>query len=277
MVVNHSRENLSRFVFKTMMLIIVAAFGLMGCARGAEGDVIAFEALLAEQPVADSSPGNPIKLHHEEVVDLTMLMTNTSDRPVTVAHVRLEGGLLGLIFLTYDTGINETLQPGEARVIRFPLDFFDLEGQAHGLLRGHLRVFDEEREPLGSEQLFIDGRGSVLSTMSVFNLVLAGFAAASFAWNLLRLSRRQLPATRVLRGLRFLYTGGAIGLTISAAFSVLRIWPLPTPAWVMITLVAAIGGFVAGYLSPGADDVGQFPVINLTDSAGEAIRIPNSY
>ncbi|MDH3682905.1 MAG: hypothetical protein OEV40_23480, partial [Acidimicrobiia bacterium] len=159
--------------------------------------------------------------------------------------------------------------------LRFPIDFFDLEGQAHGYLRGQIRIFDADRVALGSSDVFLDGRGSPTATMSMFTLVLAAFAAISLAWNVYRLSLRKLPVERLMRGLRFIHTGAAVGLTISAASSSLRIWPLPTPAWIMMTLVCAAGGFLVGYLSPGPDNGLQFPVINLTDQRDEPIRIAN--
>lgn len=261
--------------FSTIMWLIVAALGLIGCGTGPDGEDLSFEATLAGRPVADSSPTDPIELHHEEITELSLLITNTSDRPVTVAHVRLEGELLDLIFLTYDTGIDETIEPAEQRIIRFPIDFFDLEGQAHGLLRARVRLFDAERTPLGAQDLFVDGRGSPFATTSVFTLALFGIAALSFVWNMHRLATRQLPADPLARGLRFVHTGLVSGLAISAAFSTLRIWPLPTYTWLLIVLVCAFGGFVAGYLSPGVDDEVQFPVINLTDTRGEPIRISN--
>lgn len=275
MVKKHAMKRLNNPVSVTILSLVVVALLATGCGERAEGDALTFEALLAGQPVGDSSPTNPIALRHEEITDLTLLITNTSDRPVTMAHVRLEGSMLGLIFLTYDTGINEAILPGEERVIRFPIDFFDLDGQAHGLLRGQIRIFDADRVALGSTEVFLDGRGSPTATMSMFTLVLAAFAAASLAWNLYRLSLRKLPAERLLRGLRFVHTGIAIGLTLSAASSSLRIWPLPAPVWILVTLVCAAGGFVVGSFSPGSDDGLQFPVINLTDQRGEPIRIAN--
>lgn len=240
-----------------MVAMIVSAIAVMvlsGCSGSNSGEAVTFEARLAERSVSDAGPFDPIELHHEEITELSLTVTNVSDQPVTVAHVRLEGQLLNLIFLTYDTGIHETLQPGEQRTIAFALDFFDLNGQAHGLLRSHIRLFDPDRRPLGQQALVIDGRGSPFATMAVFNIVLAAVAVASLTWNLARLAQRRLPANRFVRGLRFLHTGAALGLTISAAASTLRIWPLPTTSWLVLTIVASLAGFALGYTAPGADD-----------------------
>ncbi len=245
--------------------MLALTISIAGCSTRSNQELIAFDALLAGQPVQDSSPSEPIELRHEEITELTLLMLNTSDQPVTVSHVRLEGELLGLIFLTYDTGIDVTIEPGQERVVRFPIDFFDLEGQAHGLMRGQLTLYDADRTTLGAQPLVVDGRGNLTSTMMVFNLVLALFAVVSLGWNLHRVSLGRVPENRALRGLRFVHTGVAVGLTLAAASSTLRIWPLSTPWWLAVTAIGGVIGFVLGFLSPGPENAGQFPVINLTD------------
>lgn len=224
---------------------------------------MAFDALLAGEPVDESSPTRPIRLEHQEIVEVTLLMSNVSNQPVTVSHARLEGELLGLIFLTYDTGINVLLQPGDERVVRFPIDFFDLEGQAHGLLRGQLTLYDADRTTLAATPVVVDGRGRVTATMTMFNLLLALVAAVSLGWNLHRMSLGRLPANRVLRGLRFVHSGVAVGLTLAAASSTLRIWPLSTAGWIVVLVVTGVAGFVAGVVSPGPDDDDRLPIINL--------------
>jgi hypothetical protein len=225
---------------------------LAGCSSGT-GDSVELEAELGGRPASSSSALEPIPLHHEEVMVLSVEAVNVSSEPVTIAHVRLEGQLLDLIFLTYDTGIHETLQPGERRRIAFALDFFDLEGQAHGLLRSQVTLFDPDRQPLGHQDLVVDGRGSPLATMAVFNAVLAVLTVASVGWNLFRLSQRRLPVNRFARGLRFVHSGVGVGLTVAAACSTLRIWPLASEVWIPLVGVAAMVGFAAGYLSPGSE------------------------
>ncbi len=227
---------------------------LVGCAGTSDQGQVEFSATLAGRDVDGSSPFDPIELNHEEVTELTLDITNVSDGPVTVAHVRLEGQLLDLIFLSYDTGVRETLAPGERRTIAFALDFFDLEGQAHGLLRSELRLFGPDREPLGRTSLVVDGRGSPTATMAVFTMVLVVVAVASLAWNLLRLAQRRLPVNRFVRGLRFVHSGVAVGLALSASASVLRIWPLATVGWLALTVVAGAVAFFLGYGAPGTED-----------------------
>ncbi|MGF1596615.1 MAG: hypothetical protein ACFCVK_06740 [Acidimicrobiales bacterium] len=262
------------------MLFIVGTVSLASCATGNDGAVVDLEATLAGRDVGSSSATDPIALHHEEVTELAVVVTNISDGPVTVAHVRLEGELLDMIFLTYDTGVGETIQPGEQRGLAFPIDFFDLEGQAHGLLRGHVQLFDEQRRPLGGVPVVIDGRGSPFATTAVFNLVLFGAAALGFAWNLKALALRRLPDDATMRGLRFMPGAAAAGLAVSVACSTFRVWPLPTMVWLPLTLVAVAGGFVLGYVSPGSDPPVTIPppqpVIHLEsapDGGFRAVRL----
>ncbi|MEM9614559.1 MAG: hypothetical protein AAF962_23980 [Actinomycetota bacterium] len=246
-------------------------FLVAGCS-GVDGDTLEVTATLAGRDIAGGSALDPIELRHEEITELQLDLANVGAEPVTVAHVRLEGRMLDFIFLSYDTGINETLQPGETRRVAFELDFFDLDGQAHGLLRSDLRLYGPDREPLGQVPFVIDGRGSPLATMAVFNIVLGVVAVASLGWNLLRLAQRQLPAHRFARGVRFVHSGAALGLAVSAAFSTLRIWPLTTLTWVVITALAALVGFAIGYASPGADD--EVVVIDLNDPMHAVVSTP---
>lgn len=272
-------------IWLKMSLLVVAlglSVGLTGCGRVTDANVLTFDGTLARRQIASATPDHPVPLRPDEVTELRLTVTNVSPNPVTVAHVRLEGELLDLIFLTYDTGIHETIAPGEERLITFPIDFFDLRGQAHGYLRGHLRLYGPDRSPLGSRSLTLDGRGSPWATMVSFNLVLAAVSVASFGWNLLRLAQRRLPANRFVRGLRFIHSGAATGLTLAAASSTLRIWPLATTGWILMTVIVSLFAFGLGYLSPGGgggddgggDGGGGEPIIDLNqDHPGPVARV----
>lgn len=235
------------------MLMLIAGFSLVSCAARDNQGVLEVQGRLAGQPLATASSASPVVLDHGQLAELSLTMVNTSSVPVTVAHVRLEGELLDLIFLTYDTGIHETIPPGGERTVAFPIDFFDLGGQVHGLLRSQIRLYDADRNPLGGQHLVIDGRGSPWATTSTFNLVLVGVAAVSLGWNLWRMAHRRLPVNRFSRGLRFLHSGVTTGLALAAAASTLRIVPLTTTGWVLLTVIVGAVAFALGYLSPGPD------------------------
>ncbi len=107
---------------------------------------------------------------------------------------------------------------------------------------------------MSSDEFVLDVRGSATSTMSIFAILLLAVTLASLAHNLWSLRKGQLPTNRFKRGLRFAVTGLGAGLLLSVAFSVLRIFPLPTSGWVPLTFVPTLIGFGVGYLLPGYDD-----------------------
>jgi len=227
----------------------------VGCAQGGGGEDIEFEAVLNGTELSDSSGGDPITIDGNEPAELELTMTNVSEEPVTVRYVRFEGEVLNMIFLTYDTAVSIDIAPGDTESVPpVLLDFYDLGGQANGYLRGHVSLYDGDREQLGSEQVFLDAGGDGFSTLSLFNLLLLLATVAGAAWNLLRLSQRRLPPNRMVRAMRFLVIGIGAGLTIAVAFSTLRIWPLSGTMWVLITAVAAVIGYAVGFVLPGADD-----------------------
>ena len=240
---------------KILAIAAVCVLLLAGCADGGGGDQVEFTAELNGIDVSTSEPNDPIKLTDTEPAELRLTVENVSDEPVTVRYIRFEGQVLDMIFLTYDTAVRVDLAPGETRDIpTVVLDFFDLGGQASGYLRGHVQLYGEDREILGSEQAFLDADGDGFSTLSWFNLLLLLATAAGLGWNLYRLAQRRLPANRFVRALRFLAVGVGAGLTLAVAFSTLRLWPLGTVAWVLFMVIGGVAGYAVGFLLPGADD-----------------------
>ena len=241
---------------KTLAVLGLTFFMVLtGCAQGSGGNAVDFDAVLNGVSVTDSSPGDPIKLTSDEPAQLELTLRNVSDTEQTVRYVRFEGQVIDMIFLTYDTAVSVELEPGESRALPpVLLDFYDLGGQANGYLRGHVQLYDAEREILGSQQAFLNASGSGFSTLALFNVLLLLGTVAGAAWNLVRLAQRRLPPNRFTRGVRFLAIGAGLGLTLAVAFSTLRIWPLDTVAWLFFAIVGAIAGYVVGFMLPGADD-----------------------
>jgi len=234
-----------------LVLLMVAS----GCAQGGGGEAVEFEAILNGTELSASTPGDPIKLTGDEPAQLGLTMRNVSDEPVEVRYVRFEGQVLDMIFLTYDTAVGVTIEPGDSRTLGpVLLDFYDLGGQASGYLRSHVSLYDANRDTLGSQEAFLDASGDGFSTLSLFNLLLLLATVAGAGWNLLRLSQRKLPSNRMVRAMRFLAVGTGAGLTLAVAFSTLRIWPLDTLMWVLFAAVGAVIGYVIGLILPGADD-----------------------
>lgn len=241
-------SHMCRKVFIGIFAILV--FGASCSSDGSE-DLVSFDAMLDGQAIDGSNADKPVAISSEGTTDLSLDIRNDGAAAVVVEHVRLKGELLDFVFLTYDTGVNERIAAGGRRVLTFPVDFFDLEGQANGLLRSQIELFDEDGSMIASEPLVLDARGNRTSTMSLFNILLAFSALALLVWNLVRMAQRALPTNRFVRGLRFLYSGLTGGLAISAAFSTLRVSPLGTFSWVAITLISCGVGFALGYVAPG--------------------------
>ena len=243
------------FGLRVAISLALCVLVLSSCAQGGGGDQVEVSAVLNGVDIADSKPNDPVTLLDDETAQLELTMENVSTEPVTVRFVRFEGEVLDMTFLTYDTSIRVELDPGETRAIPpVLLDFYDLGGQATGYLRGHVQLFNEERDLVGSQPVFLDANGEGFSTLAWFNLLLLFGTAGGLGWNLMRLAQRRLPSNRFVRALRFLAIGGGAGLTLAAAFSTLSLWPLGTVAWILFTVIGAVIGYVVGFILPGADD-----------------------
>lgn len=240
---------------RRLAVAIVAIAMLLGACGSENRDVIDIDASIDGIALDDADASDPLPLSTEES-ELVMVMTNTSDEPQAVRYLRLEGEMVGLTFLTYTTRVAVELEPGEERTVTVPLDFFDIDSQAHGYLRAKLALYapGADRELLGTDDFAVDVRGSVTSTMALFALLLLIVTAASLFVNLTGLARRTLPANRFRRALRFAASGLGVGLLLTVAFSVLRIFPLPSVAWWPLVVIPTAIGFVAGYVAPGAVD-----------------------
>jgi hypothetical protein len=68
------------------------------------------------------------------------------------------------------------------------------------------------------------------------------------------LAQRTLPPNRFQRALRFAVSGLGIGLLLTLAFSVVRVFPLPPVAWLPFLVIPTVIGFATGYMAQGAVD-----------------------
>ncbi|MEZ5227717.1 MAG: hypothetical protein R2710_13900 [Acidimicrobiales bacterium] len=254
--------------------LLVVLFGIAAvvasCGSSSDEDLVAVDATIDSLSIADASPSNPLPLDPREESTLALTLDNTTDRPVAVERVRVEGELLGLNFLTYDVRVRLTLEPGETRQLDVPLDFFELERQANGYLRSYVRIYDDSGGRVGGQSFALDIKGDSTSMMVLFSIGLFAITAATAALNMRDLRRGQLPEQRFARGVRFFVPGLGLGLMLSVAFSVFRIFPLPATSWVPLTVVPALAGFFIGYaVIPGPDDTA--PIENLDDLDDEEL------
>lgn len=234
---------------------LMLAMSVLLAACGSDDDfALELSGSIDDSPLSEATPGSPIRLEPFQESDLTVSITNTSDSEVTVDHLRLEGEMLDLTFVAYDSGVALVVPGNTTREITVPLDFFDLDRQAHGFLRAKLKAYDEDRTVLGSKGFAVDVRGRPLSIMGSFALLLVVFTVLSLITTFYALARRTLPANRFQRALRFMVCGLGIGLLLSVAFSLLRIFPLPTSTWIPLVLIPTAIGFAFGYATPGPDD-----------------------
>ena len=256
------------------LVAMLLATMLMAGPAGA-ADVVTIEGDLDGEPLADSGPDNPVAIDPNEQALLNLTLTNTGTEPVEIGHVRLVGTMLGITFLGYDVTTDFSLAAGETRSLSVPVDLFDLDGQGHGYLRTDVRVHTPDREQLGSTSFATDIRGRPLSTMGLFAILLLVITAVTAAANFIALSRRRLPASAFNRGLRFAVTGLGFGLLLAVAFSVLRIFPLPSAGWLPMVLIPTLIGFGLGYISPGPDlddDESDDDLLDLTDDSDLDLR-----
>lgn len=232
-------------------LLLAAIVLLAACGSDAPAERLDVSASIDGRPIADATAGSPLRLDPADESVLALDLTNTSDEAVEVHRVRLEGELLGLNFLTYDVRVSVPVAPGEQRSVEVPLDFFDLEQQASGYLRAFVRTYDRDETRLSNDEFALDIVGSATSTMTLFALLLLVLTIISAVRNLRDTSTGRLPDNRFQRGLRFALTGLGVGLLISVAFSILRIFPLPAAGWVPLTVIPTVAGFVFGYVATG--------------------------
>ena len=251
---NTRRDRMKARPARLAAAALAAAFLLGACGDGSS-DVVSVDASIDGVSLDEADAANPLPLSTEES-ELVLTMTNTSDSPQSIRYLRLEGEMVGLTFLTYTTRVGVELSPGEQRTVTVPLDFFDIDSQAHGFLRSKLALYapGDDRELLGTNEFAVDVRGSVTSTMALFAALLLLTTAGSLFINLKGLAQRTLPPNRFRRAARFAASGLGVGLLLTVAFSVLRIFPLPSLAWWPLLLIPTVAAFAAGYIAPGADD-----------------------
>lgn len=254
-----------------LLLAAAVALAATACSGSSDEPKLRVDGRIDDVALETAIGRDAARLDPDETATLNLTLVNLTDEPVTVSHLRLEGELLGLTFLTYDVRVLLEVPAEGTREVELPLDFFDLDGQAHGFLRTHLRTYDEDRTRLSSNDFAVDVRGRPFSTMSVFALLLLGITVATAAFSLRDLARGALPEHRMARGIRFLVPGLGVGLLLTAVASILRIFPLPTSGSLSLVLICAAAAFAAGYLLTPAPDLDDEDEDELDDEELETV------
>lgn len=235
-------------MIRRLTILAAMAVAFLGGCSDLEQTATSVTARVDGQPTANASAKRPIRLdpRRESTIDVTI--QNGAKKKITVSRVRLTGQLLGIDFLTYDLRTNIVVDPGATRNVTVPVEFFDLERQSTGYLRARVAILGDNREMLASTPFIVDVRGSWRSTSAVFALAILALTACSIGGNVIGWRRRTLPVSRVRRGVRFATSGLGAGLVITVSFSILRLFPFPTAAWVALLIVPAAVAFGVGYL-----------------------------
>lgn len=236
-------------LFAALVLVV-----LTGCSS--QGDTpLELTASLNGENVSDGDRSSPLDLSPDEPVRVELTVANPTDDAVRVRHVRFEGEVLEMRFAHANTAVDFTVEPGATRDFAFDVDFFDLGEQVTGHVDAQLSIHDDERETLASEQLFVSVDGSARSSFGVTVLMVALFAAVSFAVNLLGVARGTLPANRWYRGVRFAFTGGTAALLVLMLLAFTGIWLAPMGVWIPVLVGGAVAAFLLGYVSPSPDEL----------------------
>ena len=208
--------------------------------------------------VGGSTERHPVRLatNHLALIDVTV--HNRGRRAIDVSFVRLEGRVLGLTLMAFDTEVGMRVPAGDTGDRHFRVDVSAADNQAVGIIPGSVKLLDADHHVVLSEPLVLDVRGSTTSVYGMFGIGVAVVTLVSFLGALFALATGRLSPNRWWRATRFLTVGFGIGLTLIYALSAARVWA-PTPARSGIVLVVSAAVlFGLGYITPtpaGSDDV----------------------
>jgi hypothetical protein len=206
------------------------------------------------RPLAEADANDPLVLRPSGDTLVEVSVTNTGSARVLVRSVRLDARVLGLVFFSYTTRVDLTIEPGGSGARRFELDLSDLDGQATGLLPAELALVSPDRETLFTQDATVDVKGKLLSVYGVFGLAVAGITALLLGALGLRLVRRTLPDQRWARALQFAVPGLGLGMVVVFTLGVLRVL-VPSLGTALGLLAGGLAvGFGLGYLTPAPGD-----------------------
>ncbi|MEM7338211.1 MAG: hypothetical protein AAF467_06165 [Actinomycetota bacterium] len=231
------------------LVTVVAVLVLAGCGTSETSGSVSFSAAWDDVDVAEASSSSPVELSPRQVHNLALTMTNESNQAVTIGHVRLQGSLLGLGFLDYDSTIRSVIEAGSTETVTVPIDAFAVDQQARGYLQGQITLYGPSREVLGAIDVPLDGRGSVTAYTMIFALLLTLLAVASVTWNAAARSRAIDPPDELTLAFHFAHSGVLVGGAVAALASTLRVWPVSGVFAAVLAAGAGALAFVVGYLT----------------------------
>ena len=222
---------------------------------------VTMRASINARAIRGSTDQHPVRINPRRPALLDVTVRNRSARAIDVRVVRLEGRVLGLTLMAFDTQVGMAVPAGATATRRFEVDVAEARNQATGLIPGSVRLLDRNRHLVASEELVADVRGSAFSVYSLFGIGVAIVTAISFLGAILALARGRLSPNRWWRGTRFLTVGFGIGLVLIYSLSAMRVWAPRPGRGGLILAVSALVLFGLGYLTPTpeADDATPVP------------------
>lgn len=252
--------------------LLATLLALVGAAPAAADDHLDVVVELDGREAAGHDANDPLVLDPDEPVMVAVTATNAGSDEVFVRSVRLRSRVMGLTFLSYETGVHLEVPAGGTATVTFELDLLDLRNQATGLLPTEVELLDAERDAIATVPLTADVQGSMTSVYGAFGLAIAAITLLSLGLALFRLATGRLPANRWARGLQFAAPGAGLGLVVTIGLSTLRVFA-PAPGLSATLLIGlTIAGFALGYLTPqpGRDDVVELGDLDVALEVGDA-------
>ncbi len=224
---------------------------------------VSFQVQLNGQRLDLSSTGDPIILDPDRDSTLSLSVRNRGDAPVTIRQVQLRGNAFGITLLAYDVTINALVRAHDTLKVDVPIEFVDLGRQVDGLLPATVRLLKPDRTELAAKQFVVDVRGSPGSLMTIFTAIVGIATGLSMIAIWISIGRRQLPRSRIRRGIRFGVTGAGVGVTLTLFLAQILLLTPRGSVWIPLLVAPTAGLFLLGYVSPGPlviDDEEDVPV-----------------
>ncbi|HEY5978615.1 MAG TPA: hypothetical protein VIT41_03180 [Microlunatus sp.] len=255
------------------MILAALLFVVLAPSAAADPPGLTWAVSIDDRDLESVTRSNPLELGTSDSARVRLFLDNAGTEPLLVRSIRIEGKVIGMAFFSYTTRLDIVLPPGEQTERRFDVDISDLRGQATGLLPTSVIMISPEREPVARRAFAVDVQGTVASVYGAFGLIMAGITAVVLASLLLSIWRRQLPANRWQRAVRFLPAGLGIGLVVTFTLSATSLLVPSAVWWLPLLLLCGGGAFLIGYLLPvGSDDAPSAPDADALDPADRLVR-----
>jgi hypothetical protein len=212
---------------------------------------VSFQVQLNGQRLDLSSTGDPIILDPDRDSTLSLSVRNRGDAPVTIRQVQLRGNAFGITLLAYDVTINALVRAHDTLKVDVPIEFVDLGKQVDGLLPATVRLLKSDRSELAAKQFVVDVRGSAGSLMTIFTAIVGIATGLSMLAIWIAIGRRQLPRSRIRRGVRLGVTGAGVGVTLTLFLAQTLLVTPRGSVWIPLVVAPTAGAFLLGYVSPG--------------------------